>query len=324
MWQSREGRWILGTMAVLAVLLSGFVVLLWKIGLFDLPKDDPGAKAFAAVLALLGGLVAAVLTFVGVLLKLAFDARTLELQQEAESRQKEGEWRQRVDTFIRAVGLIGPSSGKETSESQKAGALFALANLGQIEFALALLRPMWSNREVSPSTAVWLINKGLQDPEENLQRQAASLLVDNTQRLIRPSEDCMEWPDCVELEWMPMLDVYARESLLETLLRGLQYAPRTEWSMRGLIWFIVQLYLIMSSDDNPSIQAGAILALDVLLPLVPAEVETILRWEQPLNVDELRRRVAASVEDARDQAALIYHELIHKLETWAKPVPAPV
>ena len=72
MLENHDRRWIVGTLVGLILAFSGFVVLLSQIELLDLPETDPGAKAFAAVLALLGGVFTAALTFVGVLLKLSF------------------------------------------------------------------------------------------------------------------------------------------------------------------------------------------------------------------------------------------------------------
>lgn len=323
MVQGHEGRWILGTVAGLTLLLSGFVVLLWRIGVFDLPKDDPGAKAFAAVLALVGGLVAAVLTFVGVLLKLAFDARTLELQRETEERQLEAERRQRVSTCIQAVQLIGPSSGKESSQSQRAGALFALANLGQLDFALALLGPMWSNQEVTSSTAIWLIDRALQDPEENIQRPAAALLSANAERLKTPEGD-FEWPSCLDQGWMPELSGYAREDIVEALLRCLVSSSRNTWDRTAVNYVTVLLSEVMEKDDNESIRAGAILALQALLEEYYEEDVIIARWEKPLAISELRQRIVGDVEKARGLDTHSVRELVGKLTQWAKPVPAPV
>jgi hypothetical protein len=51
-----RGLGIAGTLAVLVVAFP--VVFFWRIGVFDLPDSDPGAKAFTAVVALLGGLFA--------------------------------------------------------------------------------------------------------------------------------------------------------------------------------------------------------------------------------------------------------------------------
>ena len=310
---SHGTRWIAGTILGLILAFSGFVALLWWIGLFDLPETDAGAKAFAAVIALLGGLFASVLTFVGVLLKLSFDARTLELQREAEERLK-------MDSCIRAMDLLRTPSSGEPSENQKAGSLLALANLGQIEFALTLLQRMWPSQEVSLSSAVWLINEGLKHFTARIQFQAASLLNKNAELLKSPAGD-FEWPDHLSWQWQPDLDVYARMQIFEALYNCLKSNPPSQWNGNSQGRFIVFFHRMMAQDDHRWITYSAALILQVLLRTYRIDItnywEDTLERERPITIDQIRESIAAKVEEAKTKALFI-NNWTYMIEAWAK------
>lgn len=333
MLENHDRRWVFGTLVGLILAFSGFVVLLWQIGLLDLPETDPGAKAFAAVLALLGGLFTAALTFVGVLLKLSSDARTLELkreandrtfqlEQEAGVRQRQAEDRLEMDTCIQAVGLMGTASGEEAGNNQKAGALFALANLGQLEFALALLERMWPTQELASSSAIWLVNEGLKHPDANIQFKAAFLLKENSELLKRPTGD-FEWPDHLSWQWRPDLNVYARNQIFDALLNCLRSDHPENWSGEARGRFIVFFHRMMSTDKDPWITTGAALTLHVLLGIY-SQMSIIHYWkdtlkrEQPVTITEIRKSVAEKVEEAQRQASFGVAEWVRSLEAWAK------
>jgi hypothetical protein len=326
MLENNDRRWILGTLVGLILAFSGFVVLLWQIELLDLPETDPGAKAFAAVLALLGGVFTAALTFIGVLLKLSSDGRTLELKREADNRtfqleqeaavrQREAEDRLKMDTCIQAVGLMG----KEAGNNQMAGALFALANLGQLEFALALLERLWPNRELG-SSAIWLVNEGLKHRDPNIQFKAAFLLKENSKLLKKPEGD-FDWPDHLSWQWRPDLNVYARNQIFEALLNCLLSDRPDSWSEGAQGRFIVFFHRMMSTDEDPWITTGAAQTLHVLLDIY-SQMSIIHYWkdtlkrEQPVTITEIRKSAAEKIEAAKSQAA--FDVANRSLEAWGK------
>ena len=292
-------------MAGLAVLLSGFVVLLWRIGLFDLPESDAGAQAVAAVIALLGGLVVALLTFVGVLLKLSFE--------------REAEERRRIDSSIRGLGLLITPSGQEPSQVQKAGALFALANLGQLRFALSLLQRMWPSGQVDSSHALWVIDRGLEDSDANIQYQAASLLRDNAGRLKREDPTGIFgflWPDSLRWQKLPDLSDYSRLAICTARLRLLMSNDPGKWPAIELARFIMFLERMMSWGTNPVIKARTVVALQTVLDLPQIKGSGgINRWEGEghLKYSELHERLDGSMEVAKSEANQEFHEL----EDWA-------
>ena len=243
--------------------------------------------------------MASLLTFVGVLLKLSFDDRNLQ--------------RLRIDTSIQAVGLIGAASEPEAEQSQRAGALFALANLGELEFSLALLGHMWPNKQVVSSTAVWLVNKSLEQDDANIQVQSARILRDNAKQLKTNADEDHLWPNCFEDDWKPDLDIDAREMIFVALLLCLMTTPRS------LLRFVTLLYLIRSTDQNPALKAGATLALDAILTLYEKDIELIVsKGRKKVAVDELREEVAKSVQLAESETYKAFLDLIRELRIWVK------
>ena len=71
-------------------------------GVFRVTRDSSVTQVLTAVFALLGGLFAAILTFIGVLVKNSLDTRTLQLAQETEDRLT-------LETLFKGVDLVtGP------------------------------------------------------------------------------------------------------------------------------------------------------------------------------------------------------------------------
>src|SRR3954453_8882359 len=84
---SRLDRVVMPIIWVVFVLLfAGSVALVWRLGIFDAHTRASNAQILAAALGLVGVLVTASLTFVGVLLKHSIDARTLHQSAETEKR----------------------------------------------------------------------------------------------------------------------------------------------------------------------------------------------------------------------------------------------
>jgi len=282
-------RWIsLG----LLLLLAGFVVLLWRVGLFDFQKKVSDAKVFAAVLGLVGGLFATAMTFVAALLKHSVDVRTLGQTRETEARL-------RLETSIRAVELL-TDQGKKATEARQAGALFVLSSLDQLDFSLALLTELWPAGDVTTTAAVWVINRALTSGDEQLQVDAASLLSKHG-KLLTATARCFEWPTCLTLKWTNDIHVLARESLLEALVKTTASRSLEEWEDTCVNALVVQFNCIRENDDALHNKNGAALCMNVLLdsPLYAGQDVDLLLPSGPLSVIRLRADVAAAVDAIR-------------------------
>lgn len=182
------------------LLCAGLVVVVWRAGLFDVAERSD-AEVIAAVLSLVGGLIAASLTFVGVLLKHSLDNRNLRLAQETEARLK-------LETSISAVGLLTLEDGRESPPQRQAGSLFVLASLGQLDFALALLDEIWPRGGISVRAANWVVDKALTSDDPRLQIAGSEVLMANARALATP--EGIELPQCASLDWPSSSHYFAR------------------------------------------------------------------------------------------------------------------
>lgn len=123
---------IMPLLVLIALLYGGVLTDLWRAGLLELDDSKSDARVVAAALTLVGALIAASLTLVGVLLKHSLDERNLQLADDTNARL-------RLEASIKAVELLTVADGQPASQTRQAGALFVLANLGQVELALTLL-----------------------------------------------------------------------------------------------------------------------------------------------------------------------------------------
>ena len=147
--------WLVPAAVVSAILLLGFL-LLYFVGLFPVPATDTGEKTLAAALVLIGTLLTASVSLIGIVIKSSVDNRTARFARIEALRQaalaSEGEHRNRVDTVIRAIGLLG-GNGENATKHQISGALLALISLGEYDlpshWRLSCGLMTWSLAELS-------------------------------------------------------------------------------------------------------------------------------------------------------------------------------
>ncbi len=291
------------SVAVIAIYM-GIVAHLWRQGLFDLPEDEAGARVLAAVLALLGGLFAALLTFAGALLKYSLDARA--------------EDRLRLDTFIQAAGLLATDAGAPAPKTQQAAALFTLIHLNHLQFALTLLREMWPSESVSPSTAVWLIDKCLSSKDQNLQWEAANILTENAEILSTPG-GCFHWPQVIEDNWPSNLGLDAAQAIMHALYRCLRSRPVADWDVTCLNQVIVNLVETRSKEKDLRVRSTATLFLSVLLRNkgVKKGDAIALAEGRTLDLTDLASEIDQAITEAKATASRQAVDRATKLEQWA-------
>lgn len=109
--------WLVWTAIGFLVLMTLMILLLNRWGLLDEQPTPDGTSLLAAVLSLVGTGLTGSLTFVGLLLRLAQQERTVQLTREAEERL-------RLEAALRAVQLMGTDNqGCTASKVRVAGAL---------------------------------------------------------------------------------------------------------------------------------------------------------------------------------------------------------
>lgn len=303
-----------GTALVLVVAYAGFVLLLWRVGVFDFPETDPAAEVLAAVIGLLGALFAAILTFAGVLLKHSVDERNLALKEEAEERL-------RLETFIQAAQLLATDTGTKAPPTQQAAALFALADLNHLQFALALLREMWREGAVSPTSACWLIDRCFRSNDHDLQELAAEVLWENA-RTLTTSAECFDWPQVIFKSWPSHLGQSAGFSILRALFRCLYSRPATAWQLGCLADAIVMLAEARGTDESVLVRSDATLLLDVLRGQLRKGMRLFLAGGGMLDLEQLYSE--SDLQEATGNASVQGREMANELREWAKgTAPAP-
>lgn len=317
----------LGIVALFGLLVGGPMILAIRV-----PAITTTATA---VLTLVGVLGTGVVTLIGFMLKHSIDGYAVQFQQASEKRLqldsdnnrllgKQAEDRLRLDTALRAVALLSTSSGAPADGSQKAGALFALASLGQIELALALLAKMWPTGEVDDDTAMVMLEKALRS-EAAHQMNAVEIMLANVHRMTSSGESHI-MPNGFGVSWDPTLCLWAREGLVEVVIRIILAIPREKWSIDYLRGAMGKLYLAMTHDPQIRIQGETAL---VLKELLDADiVHRVLFFpdgnvylpEMRQRVEDVLARVEAEhpVDGFRDKILT----LVDSVKTWRGAAPS--
>lgn len=177
--------WVVASIAAI-IILGTALGLMRSLGLFDKPTDDTGVKTLAAALGLVGALLAAALTLVGTIIKYSIDDRNARLAATEADRNYilalETEKRNRIETTIRAVDLLSENN-EDATENQFAGAILALVNLGELDFAIALLAQLWPEDLRSPQVAEIVLKEALESGSVSAQISASTLLRHNAEQI---------------------------------------------------------------------------------------------------------------------------------------------
>ena len=183
-------------------------------GLFDVAKDDTGTKTLAASLGIVGAVLSAVVTLIGIVLKYSIDERNAQQTALESSRNFwlsiEAEKSNRIEVAIRAVGLLSENN-KDTTIHQVGGALLALVSLGELELAVSLLGTLWPEHLISRQVADIILRKALLDDSDDLKSIAATVLLYNADQIEVQNDFIWPIPD---LTWWSDLPAGCRLSLV--------------------------------------------------------------------------------------------------------------
>lgn len=186
---------------VIGFAIAALLVGLWAGGLLKFKGNEE-----TAVLVLVGTFLTGAVSFTGLAINHQGERR---LEQGAEQTQR----RLLLDSGIEAAKLLHREDGSPADPPTTAAALEMLADLGQLEFAIALLRELWQGDKarVSDDTAVLLIDKALECGTNGTQEGAADLLLREIGRFA-PTEDPYNWP--IAIPWYTTLPLNAKFSLV--------------------------------------------------------------------------------------------------------------
>lgn len=215
--RSEDGHWDWWTpisAGVIGLAIAALLVGLWAAGLLKFKGNEQ-----SAVLVLAGTFLTGAVSFTGLAINHRGERR---LEQETEQAQR----RLLLDAGVEAAQLLHREDGSPADLPTTAAALEMLADLGQLEFAIALLRELWQGdtARVSDDTAVLLIDKALECGTNRTQEGAADLLFREIGRFA-PTEDPYNWP--IAIPWYTKLPLNAKFSLVFAWVQLWMGAHRT-------------------------------------------------------------------------------------------------
>ena len=315
--------WLVGLVTVIVLLFGAVVGALWKLGLFDFTGSDASAKIVASAIALVGGLIAALVSLVGVFLRQSVERRNADLKEQAENRLKieserndnlktEAERRLKLEAAIRAVGMLSTSSGFDAPRTQKGAVLFALADLGQLDLAISLLRQMVVSDKIDMNSAVWLINDVLESGSEICQREATEILRYWPTKLLLANGLSL-FPSSVDNIWMPQLSRDVRANIALGRLELIVARGYRDWNRGTLMSHAQTLFEIWKTDEAPNIKDCAGFCLSKMIRADPEIKELIIS-----NYPEGAEAIGKMSHLRRDH---LHHysfaSIADKFEVWA-------
>ena len=239
--------WLIASIAAL-VILGTAVWIMQAIGLFNIPKDDPGAKTIAAAIALVGATLSAAVTLIGTVVKYSIDDRNARMAAVEAARNyrlaMDAEQRNRIDTAIRAVDLLSENNADATS-AQIDGAVLALVNLGEHDLAVALLAQLWPNELVSPHVANLVLAAAIKVGSDDTQILASTVLAQNANRISHERDSV--WP-IFDFGWKIDLPGNARLALAFAASEWLKF--ELESNNKELPVAVFVLYRALDDDDE--------------------------------------------------------------------------
>lgn len=319
----KSNRTITITISAIFLIFVLFIVALWGAGFFSFSGSDPSSKIVAAALALVGGLVAAVVSIIGILLKHSIDQRTesrllIESNRVAEDRrtesdranalQPQAEQRLNLEAAIRAIELLGAEGSG--AAVQQAGALYALSNLNQHDLTLDLTSYLLERGNLEPNVACTLINRALESEDEDVQSNAITVFCENAERMVTPLNTHV--PDSI-FNWDDRLCLYVREFAPEALSKILMQRPLSVWLSQfsgDLNGIIAILGLAWESEPDARLKADLAAILGCILAGFPP-FGILHHPKKPIDITQIVSEVAKS-----SAISIANEELIKQLEAW--------
>jgi hypothetical protein len=311
------------TIAIAAIVLvfAIFTIGLWRAHFFTFTGSDNSEKIVAEALAFVGGLIGAVVSVLGVLLKYSIDSQA-EHRAAIESErsavlQKDSENRLKLEAATKAVQLFGTSDGKETPPIQRAGALVTLASLDQHSLAIALTDDLLRRKKLEPGTAALVINQALLRGDLETQIDAVSLLVNYPAQML--TNTGFQCPMSI-VNWHESLSPYVREFAPIALATMMTERPLLEWH-RGLessaYVAIAAVALAWLDEKDPRLTNDTGAILSCLLRAFP-ETLTLCHPKQAIDTEVLRPRVRDLV--ATTSSAV---DAVKRLNSWIEASKQP-
>lgn len=321
-------RWIVIVVASMFVFLIIFGILLWKLGLFEFTGANASTKIIAATLALIGGLFGSLVTVLGIFLKHSLDQRAerrLEIDSDRNDvLRKEAEQRLKLEAAIQAVQLLSTSSGKDVPETQRAGVLFTLADLGQEDLAINLAIQMTDAGNIDAVTLDSLIDRALKSNDEGTVRDALFLLSNVASTMFLEKKDRWHWPTCLN-EWNPQLTPMVRRRGLSCYLEQMLSRQYSEMSKGYLERVIICLASYWRNEEYEHLKNGAGLCLEKILNVhkIPEDQDLVTSDDTPIEIHDIKVEVTGLNEKKNILNVFTgFITLSERIDKWSTSGPA--
>ncbi len=285
--------------AVIGVVLLFIVLLvfLWNSPLMKFDGSVSSSNVVAAMIVLIGGLLTAAITIIGVLLKYSIDQQTdrrLEIESKRNAdMQIDAEKRLKLEASIRAIQLFSNENGTLAHPVQRSGALYALTSLGQYELALSILYQLIDEKKVDSGTVSDIINQSLLCGDESVQDQAMGLLSLRTESVMTDME--LMIPESI-MGCKQKFPLSVRESIPFFLAKVISLRTASQWKENEKIMsvgsIIACLAIFWEEEKDGRIRQNAEVLLNHILEIY-GEIHLVFHPRKKIDLNELRKVVLA-------------------------------
>ncbi|MFF7646259.1 hypothetical protein [Streptomyces canus] len=265
--------------------------------------------------------LAAVLTFVGVLVGASVSLIGYVLNHRTERRlgqeQEEQRRQLKLEAAMRAGQLVSPTESGPAHPAALASGLLALTKLDYADLAVALLVDLWSADEnegkISDETAILVIDAALRSTSSSAQLVAAELLCRNAERL--DACQSLHWPSSVDGCWIPSFSPRTKLLIVEALVRMTKTSPAEEGALRSVA---VRLYGIWRDDPDDRVQGciGKLIG-KIVERLRDFHYGDFVHGSQMVTIDDLDRAARSASENPDGYLAKLTDDLGEHLCAWA-------
>ena len=314
--QPRRGNKGLGiTLATILVLTIALLGLVWQLGFFEFSGTDPSSKVVGAALALVGVVLTAAVSAVGLVIRHSIDQQSQRREESEAQRlaalQLDAERRLKLEAATRVVQLFSTSSGTPSPAIQREGALFTLASLGQHELTLDLTNELLSKGELNPDVAETLLDRALTEGDTAAQNKAIGVIRRNAARLVTKDSVCLT---NALSDWHPGLSEYVRDWAPIAFAEVLLSRPITEWTggRSGQAAAIIAALAIGWEEEKvPRIKNDLGVVLHALLQALPFAM-TLFHPRRTVDTAKLDEELRTLKSEA-----FVLTGLLERIDAWA-------
>lgn len=314
-------KWILVGFFTVPVSYLLMIFFLWYLNFFEFTEGEASAKIVGTAITLGSGLVATMVTLIGLILRHSVENRNADLREEAEKRlklegernkdlQEEAEKRLKLETAIRAVDLLGTDSGDDSAETQRTGALFSLAHLGSIDLAVELVSIMRPAGLIGPGATSSLIDLALRCDDIRVQERASGFLLDHSETFL--AEEGFEWPEYISHNWPSELSFDAKNDAFKGFMKLILARPKGEWKRSTLNWFTASLTIAFRSEQDARLKSNIAICLTQILRLYSLN-DVLYLPDENLEIKTVHKYL---LETDTEFTSLQGEELAARLRKW--------